>query len=214
MQGPKANDNYLIDLHDDDMPLNLMRVVTTEVLTAGFKHPALILQGDGTYINGYVEDDNEEYFGAWYRFALEDEVVILVPYAEVAGGWALHDEEWAMKQRKALKNNPPWVGWPFVVCCPGILKQKVGRMLAEATETRKSHKRAKKDGTVYTLHPRAERLMRGGQTGEDSEEEGSEEEEPEELEEDSEAEESEQEELGMEEGPELNEPMEELGEDD
>jgi hypothetical protein len=198
MQGPKAHDIYLIDLHDDDMPFNIMMVESTEVLTEGFEHPALSLQEDGTYINGYVEDDDEEYFGAWYRFAWEDPVVILVPYVEVPGGWALHDLGWSLKQLKAVRSNPPWVGWPYVVCCPGILMQKVGRMIREADETRKSHKRAKKVGIVYTMHPKAEELLRRGKTedsdSEESEGEGSE---GEEVEEDVETEESEEEDQEM-----------------
>jgi hypothetical protein len=217
MQEPQAHDNYLIDLHDDAMPLHLMRVVSHEVLTAGFEHPSLSLQLDGTYINGYVEDDDDEYFGAWYRFALEDEVVILVPYVEVDGGWALRDQEWARKQTKGLRMNPPWVGWPYVVCCPGILKQKAGTMIMEAAETRKWHKRKKNVGTVYTLHPSAERLLLRGKTGEDSDrEESSEDEgsEGEELEEDSETEESEEEDPGMEEDPESDESMEGSQEDE
>jgi hypothetical protein len=164
------------------------------------------LQEDGTYINGYVDDDDEEYFGAWYRFALEDPVVILVPYVEVSGGWALHDQRWAQKQPKAVRLNPPWVGWPYVVCCPGILRQKVGRMIMEAAATRKSHKRAKKVGIVYTLHPKAEELLRRGKTedsdSEESEGEGSE------VEEDVETEESEEEDQEMFEDQEMVQPTE------
>ena len=84
----------------------------------------------------------------------------------------LHDDEWAKKQRKAIRKNPPWVGWPYVVCSPFIIKQWGFAMIAEATNTKKVHKRKNADGTVYTLHPEVERLLRGGEeeSDEDSDE--------------------------------------------
>ena len=36
MQQPHAHDSYTTDLHDDAMPLHLMRAVSHEVLTTGF----------------------------------------------------------------------------------------------------------------------------------------------------------------------------------
>ena len=172
MQHLKAHDNVMLDMHDDETPIYLMKVVRVETLVEGFEHPALVVQDDGTFINGFVEDEGEEYFGSWYRFALEDPVVIMVPYEldTLSGGWVLRDDEWAKKQRKSIKNSPPWVGWPYVVCCPFIIKNWGFTMLVEPTSIRKARKRKPGD-VVYTLHPEALRLLRGGELESESESE-------------------------------------------